>query len=638
MAAATAVIAILSAAKFTLFLLGAFCIAAIAASLVARRAAKPAAALLIGYACALAVAWTAAGQQIVNLPAYVTASLEITSGYTQAMAIYGPVLPMAIAAAAVLTLAISCGAVLCTRGISAPAACATVIVVATVFLSWKSGFVRQDEGHMLILFPATAIAPFLLPRAATSGRARLQVAATITAVCLSFLGFAIVTPAGASSLVAHWQNMAAENLQWLFGPTEKRRTLEAETREMRVSEALPAVRARVGGGTVDVVSFEQGVVFLNDLQVRHRPVIQSYSAYTPFLQRMNGDFYAGASAPDFVLVKVQPIDDHFPTAEDSGAWRALLHHYVPVLQERDYLLVQRRAAVVPGLPAPTEVSEGRGRFGDWIDLPANGRLHELELDIGLSFAGRLRTFLLRPPAIWLDVRTRSGDERKFAIAPCMVQAPFVVDPLLSSGSELVAACLGIGERVVAFRVRGWQGGSKWIHEEFGYRIRRNDALLPGPEELDQRSRTELARIGYPMFSPAPTRVDPPRCWSGFRVLDRPAMLAEAPTRIAFDLPAGRGRIAAQFGIDEVAYTGDGATDGVTFRAVLIVAGEAERELFRRHLDPKNTPGDRGFQSLDLTLQDHPACELVLEALPGPAGDNRWDFSFWTDVAIGANGR
>ena len=116
------------------------------------------------------------------------------------------------------------------------------------------------------------------------------------------------------------------------------------------------------------------------------------------------------------------------------------------------------------------------------------------------------------------------------------------------------------------------------------------------------------------------------------------MLAHAPTRIAFDLPAGRGRITAQFGILEVAYTGEGVTDGVTFRAVLRVAGEAERELFQRHLEPRSTPGDRGFQSLDLTLQDHAAGELVLEALPGPAGDTRWDFSFWTDVAIDANAR
>jgi hypothetical protein len=46
---------------------------------------------------------------------------------------------------------------------------------------------------------------------------------------------------------------------------------------------------------------------------------------------------------------------------------------------------------------------------------------------------------------------------------------------------------------------------------------------------------------------------------------------------------------AQFGIDEFAYTGEGASDGVTFRAVLRVAGEAERELFRRHLDPKSAP-------------------------------------------------
>jgi hypothetical protein len=136
-----------------------------------------------------------------------------------------------------------------------------------------------------------------------------------------------------------------------------------------------------------------------------------------------------------------------------------------------------------------------------------------------------------------------------------------------------------------------------------------------------------------MFSTAPIRVEPQRISWGFSVAGRPAMLAHAATRIAFARPAGRSRITAQFGILDVAYTGDAMTDGVTFRAALLVAGEGERELFRRHLDPKHAPGDRDFQALDVTLQDHPAGELVLETLPGPAGDNRWDFSFWTDIVI-----
>ncbi|HEX6812066.1 MAG TPA: hypothetical protein VF384_10625 [Planctomycetota bacterium] len=632
-AAATAVIAVLSAAKFTLLLLGATCVAAIAASLVARRAWKPTAALLIGHCCALAVVWIAAGQQIGNLPAYLTASLEITSGYGQTMARQGPTLPMVIGAAAMLLLVVGCGAVLCTRRIQAPVACASAALGAVMFLAWKSGFVRQDEGHMLILFTATALAPFLVPRAATSGRVRLQRAAAVTTVGLSFAGLAILDSLGMPVSLAHWQFKARENLQWLVSPLEKRRALEVQTSEMRTTEALPAVRARVGSGTVDVVSFEQGVLFLNDLQVRHRPVIQSYSSYTPFLQRMNGDFYASASAPDFVLVKVQPIDMHFPTAEDSGAWRALLFHYVPVLEERGFLLVQRRASVAAGLPAPGAATEGRGRFADWIDVPADGRLHELELDIGLRLAGRLRGFLLRPPSIWLDVRLRSGDERRYSISPCLVQAPFVVDPLVDSNQALVAAYLGNGERVAAFRVSCWQGGLRWIEGEFGYRMRRNDALLPGLDGLDQRQRADLARIVFPMFSTAPIRIEPERSSWGYRVADRPAMLAEAPMRIVFALPAGRSRITARFGISEVAWTGDGATDGVTFRALLLVAGEGERELFRRHLDPKNAPDDRGFQSLDLVLQDHLGGELVLETLPGPAGDTRWDFAFWADVVI-----
>src|SRR5262245_61718678 len=130
-------VAVLSAAKFTLLMLGALCVACVAATLAARRAWRSVAALLLGYLGAILVVWAAAGQQLTNLPAYLHASLEITSGYNQSQAIHGPNAPLIVAAAAVGLIAVQCGMIALARPRSAQAACSAVALFITVFLCWK---------------------------------------------------------------------------------------------------------------------------------------------------------------------------------------------------------------------------------------------------------------------------------------------------------------------------------------------------------------------------------------------------------------------------------------------------------------------------------------------------------------------
>lgn len=638
MAIAVAVAAVLAAAKFTLFALGVFGLGAMLLPLLARRAYRQAALLLLGQALAFAAVWVAAGQQLGNIPAFVRASLEITSGYSQAMALQGPWLPIAAGAVVLLALAMSGVAAVARRPISLPDLAITAMAAATMFLAWKAAFVRQDEGHVMVLLTATMLAPILLPRAAGRGRRRLQAAAAILVVLASIAGYCVTISGSPTGYFAQWRTNAHRNLDWLIAPQAQREQLEQRTQQMRLDKALPAVRARVGNDSIDLMSFEQGTLFLNDLHVVHRPVIQGYSVYTPYLQQVNADFYASARAPRYVLVAVQPIDGHFPTSEDSGAWRALLHHYRPVLTESHYVLLCRRSGERQGLPEPSATVAGTARFDDWVEIPAEGSLYELELDVPMSLLGRLRTFALRPPSIFLEIRTRRGEKLGYRIAPCMVAAPFVLDPLVQNRMELLRAYLGRGERVAAFRLHSWASGSHWLASEFGYRLRRNDALLPDPTTFDAETSLGLATAAWPMFSPPPALTEPLLPWAGHRDAGEPVMLAEAPTRIAFDLPAGKHTVRASYGILTVAYTGNGQSNGVTFKVAFEPTEGTRTELFTRHLDPRTLPADRSRQTIELPLPEHEAGRLWLETDPGPDRDNRWDFSFWGPTTIAATSR
>src|SRR5205085_1685863 len=104
-----------------------------------------------------------------------------------------------------------------------------------------------------------------------------------------------------------------------LAPRALRRELEVKRERGRECWSLPRTRAVVGDAPVDLFSYSQGVLLLNDLNYRPRPIFQSYSAYTSYLAAVNAHHYRGGAAPEFVLLNLQPIDHRPATAEDGPA-------------------------------------------------------------------------------------------------------------------------------------------------------------------------------------------------------------------------------------------------------------------------------------------------------------------------------
>ena len=103
---------------------------------------------------------------------------------------------------------------------------------------------------------------------------------------------------------------------------------------------LPQVKARVGDSTIDAMSCCQGILLINDLNYRPRPVFQSYSSYTPYLLAENARFFRSDFAPKFVLFKLEAVNG-CPALEDGQALMELSRLYAPVLHEGDFILFQR---------------------------------------------------------------------------------------------------------------------------------------------------------------------------------------------------------------------------------------------------------------------------------------------------------
>src|SRR5207244_5037431 len=88
---------------------------------------------------------------------------------------------------------------------------------------------------------------------------------------------------------------------------------------------------------------------------RPRPVMQSHLVYTPYLARLNDDFYDSDRAPAYALLKIQTIDQRFPPLDDALLLRSFIHRYDYLHTEREFQLWKHRAPPRRGGGEPARV-------------------------------------------------------------------------------------------------------------------------------------------------------------------------------------------------------------------------------------------------------------------------------------------
>jgi hypothetical protein len=186
-----------------------------------------------------------------------------------------------------------------------------------------------------------------------------------------------------------------------------------------------------------------------------QPALQSYAAYTPWLDRASADLLEGRDAPEFVLVdSAASTDGRNLVLDDPLWWRALMRWYDPVvLPSRLPLLLRRRAA--PHDASTLDAGSARLRVGEWLPVPyARGPLFA-ELRLRPNLRGLLARALLRIPEVLLDLRFASGDSRTYRILPDTAVNGMAISAVGSDLTDLRDMLEGRSARhPVALRLRG----------------------------------------------------------------------------------------------------------------------------------------------------------------------------------------
>ena len=439
----------------------------------------------------------AAGQPVSNLDEAVRNTLEVILGYGRAMQITGP-LPELVS-----TILIVLVSIVFIAGVAAPRmlrpveqgerdlrpAVAVLGYAWVTFLLFKMSFVRQDT-HPLILHEAAPAALAMVFAVLDLPTKRLPSAARVIFV-LVFAALVVngmvwrakdtaappMPPATFTQQLQRTVEGVGPRLEtgfsWLGGRRFGELTREREQGLAKLQRDFdPAV-----SGRVDAIPWDLAPLIGSGLKYDPRPVIQSYSSYTPALQALDRAHFLGPDAPDTLFLRIDDIDARLPTLAVGPSLPVIGRRYDAVASDEIGLVLRRRSA-----PRPTSIAMGSLQpleLDRWTPVPgARGQLVMAHITVERTLAGRLVGFLYREPIMRIDLRTAAGEVTSYRFIPDMARLGVAISPQPKYGNLAALALLDPGsplpsEPVTAIRIvtngKNWAFGKLTVaYEQIGF--------------------------------------------------------------------------------------------------------------------------------------------------------------------------
>ncbi|HMH14576.1 MAG TPA: hypothetical protein VK578_15875 [Edaphobacter sp.] len=420
----------------------------------------------------LVLFWTIAGQPLNGLSEYASNSIQILSGYTEAMGVQGEFrgilgyLPDAeiafylIAAFAVIWS-------LTNSKVFTPTAkiflgfCFTLVL----FVGFKSGFVRHD-GHPVIAANSVLLVSLLAGLRMWDRRVKI-------AIVLSALLFAGITlrwntrvKGIAKTLIPNYMKNPDATAK---GPSDNTAALKERPQSLSevVSEATFGVYGHLWNGlrvrlfqkdelanqyrnalmeirrdfpiakltgTLDIYPTEQIDIIASKDIWNPRPIFQSYAAWMPKLALINEQHLRTEKAPDYVLFQVSPEDQHLPSLEDGVSWTAFLDNYMFDSMDQNFVYLRKRK-FTQDHPYLKVLQQGVYKTGQSVALQELKQPIFAEIDLEPTLLGKLVGIIFKPTQVRIFLKLSDGTVRDYRVLPNMMKTGFFVSPLVEDAQD-----------------------------------------------------------------------------------------------------------------------------------------------------------------------------------------------------------
>ncbi len=321
------------------------------------------------------VLWIFDGQSVGNIGSYLHGSEQISSGYTAALSVENAPSWQYLGA---LALAVLVGLIVCfasPRQTFHLTWAPLILVAVFLFFTFKETFVVHGPAHKVIAFVACLVALLAVPVTAS---VRLWLVAA-----LIFTSVAIVTVNGLDATFSALKSGMATSIRvpaTLLSPT--RRTAEMKTIRKQIHQdnfpglALSPTTVRLARGkTTYIQDGQAGISWAYPSLIwKPLPVLQEYTAYTPYLDQLNADFIASKNGPERIIrPPTVAIGAEVPAFESPAAVVSLMCHYAQLGASSSWQTLER---VSDRCGSMHQIAIVHTRIGQTIRVPQPSRPDE----------------------------------------------------------------------------------------------------------------------------------------------------------------------------------------------------------------------------------------------------------------------
>jgi hypothetical protein len=414
--------------------------------------------MVLSYLFAFMGIWILTGQHIANLIPYLHNSIEIATGYNQAMMCSGPnrigpnlIVVAGIAGISFFYLLFAYGVITRKRGLVV----FMLPFLVFAFMTFKFGFVRHDSSHFFVFF---SIMPFLFGWIYLAHKQDLPrlLSVLLLIVCCAMASFIFTQNLYISQNVK--SNLAAIKLL-THGSSYRQSLAEEYKQDLRKQYNLSsAFVADIGKDRIDIVPWEINLLYAYDMNWSPRPIFQSYSAYTKALDLLNASYYEN-SAPDMLLYTVRSIDHRYAVFDEPATFREILRNYEPVSAESGVILLRKK--VKSASFRRRTISSIEANIGKPIQIPKTNGYLFANIRIENSLLGKAAAIVYRGEPMYVILVTDKG-QSGYRFVPSTAQNGIFISSYIYDNQDLLNVFNGRPGKAIHYL--GFTTVKKWFYK------------------------------------------------------------------------------------------------------------------------------------------------------------------------------
>ena len=280
--------------------------------------------------------WLCANLLNVDLPGYIISGFEMVRGYNEIMYLDVPetryLFPYmyAMMVAAVLVISVKLifkKQVWTNRKELFKQGIITFMFCLALFILYKQCALRADIYHLIYFFVYFSFLMLCIPGVFDSAKTK----SIYSAIVLVLIAIPLYTVGTADTLTI--MSLEDKITKKYYFENMYNYSREGSIKLFPNGNALPTyILSRIGNSTIDSFPWNTYMLYENKLNYLPRPVMQSYTAYTKYLEDLNFDHYNSPAAPEYVLYSYQSNDSRYPLFDEPKVNLVLLNNYEVVEQ------------------------------------------------------------------------------------------------------------------------------------------------------------------------------------------------------------------------------------------------------------------------------------------------------------------